>query len=67
MWWWMLDVNTDELQSLLGNLRRKFGNYLIYPQPTSISMPRYPHTKLFSDPRRIVILSGPYIQVLDTQ
>ncbi|KAF8551355.1 WD40 repeat-like protein [Imleria badia] len=30
-------------------------------------MPPYPHTKLFSDSRRTVVLSGPHIQVLDTQ
>ncbi|KAF9218502.1 hypothetical protein BS17DRAFT_742044 [Gyrodon lividus] len=30
-------------------------------------MPRYPHTRLFSDPHRLVVLSGPHIQVLNTE
>ncbi|KAF8840818.1 hypothetical protein BDN67DRAFT_967996 [Paxillus ammoniavirescens] len=30
-------------------------------------MPRYPHTRLFSDPHRLVVLSGPHIQLLDTE
>ncbi|KIJ65081.1 hypothetical protein HYDPIDRAFT_89135 [Hydnomerulius pinastri MD-312] len=30
-------------------------------------MLRYPHTRLFSDPIRSVVLSGPHIQVLDTK